>query len=209
MTKRAKRVWLTPALILVVILIPLVFAVLLYFHPAWFSLGHTNHGQLVTPPVKISDAGLSLPPRTAPVAATNGTAVPHKASALPAGYFSGHWTLVYLGAGGCHAECKAAMYAMRQARLATGEHMRKVQRLYVVSAAEMPGSDFRSNWPGVTVATASGKVGTAFLRQFTKVRPAGGIYIVDPNGRLMMTFSKRANPDGLVKDLRHLLEVNS
>ena len=209
MTKRTKRVWLTPALILVVILIPLVFAVLLYFHPAWFSLGHTNHGRLVTPPVKITDAGLSLPPRTSPAAATTGASVARKLSPLPAGYFGGHWTLVYIGTGGCHADCKAAMYAMRQARLATGEHMRKVQRLYVVTPAQMPGSDFQSNWPGVTVAIAAGKAGTAFLRQFTKIRPAGGIYIVDPNGLLMMTFSKRANPDGLVKDVRHLLEVNS
>ena len=202
MTKTAKRVWLTPTLIFVVILIPLIFAVLVYFRPAWFALGHTNHGQLVRPPVKITVKGLVQAPGTSAPAAL-------KRKVLPAGYFTGHWTLVYIGAGGCHADCKGAMYAMRQARLATGEHMRKVQRLYVVPTKDAPGAEFASNWPGVTIALGTGAAGMDFMRQFTSVRPAGSIYIVDPNGLLMMTFSKHANPEGLVKDLRHLLEVNS
>jgi len=202
MTKAAKRVWMTPALIFVVVLIPLIFAVLVYFRPAWFALGHTNHGQLVRPPVKIAVKGLVQAPATSAPAAA-------KQKVLPADYFAGHWTLVYIGADGCHADCKAALYAMRQARLATGEHMRNVQRLYVVRAKDAPGADFASSWPGVTIALGSGAAGMDFMRQFTAVRPAGSIYIVDPNGLLMMTFSKHANPEGLVKDLRHLLEVNS
>lgn len=202
MTKTAKRVWLTPALIFVVVLIPLVFAVLVYVRPAWFALGHTNHGQLVRPPVKITVKGLVQAPGTSGPAAA-------RRMALPAGYLNGHWTLVYIGAGSCRADCKAAMYAMRQARLATGEHMRNVQRLYVVPARNAPGAGFAADWPGVTVALGTGTDGTAFMHQFTAVRPAGSIYIVDPNGLLMMTFSKQANPEGLVKDLRHLLDVNS
>ena len=202
MTKTSKRVWLTPALIFVVVLIPLVFAVLVYFRPAWFALGHTNHGQLVRPPVKITVKGLMQAPGTSAPAAA-------KQAMLPAGYFNGHWTLVYIGAGSCHADCKAAMYAMRQARLATGEHMRNVQRLYVVPSADAPGPGFAADWPGVTVALGTGTAGTDFVHQFTAVRPVGSIYIVDPNGLLMMTFSKQANPEGLVKDLRHLLDVNS
>ena len=202
MTKAAKRVWLTPALIFVVVLIPLIFAVLVYFHPTWFALGHTNHGQLVRPPVKITVKGLMRAPTTSSPAAAQQTA-------LPADYFAGHWTLVYIGAGSCHADCKAAMYAMRQARLATGEHMRNVQRLFVAPAKDAPGAGFAADWPGVTITLSSGAAGMDFMRQFTAVRPAGGIYIVDPNGLLMMTFSKHANPEGLVKDLRHLLEVNS
>lgn len=201
MSKRGKRTWLMPALILVVVLIPLVFAVLVFFQPGWFALGHTNHGQLVRPPVKISVMGASRP--------ATGTSPEASATPLPAGYFSGHWTLVYVGSGPCKADCKAAMYAMRQARIATGEHMRNVRRLYVVTADAAPGADFAANWPGVTVAVATGAEGARFRRQFTAVQPAGGIYIVDPNGLLMMTFSKHANPEGLVKDLRHLLDVNS
>lgn len=194
MTERRKRPWLTPALILVVILIPLVFAVLVFVQPAWFPLGQTNHGQLVKPPVKIRVAGLARPAASAPV---------------PAAYFQGRWTLVYIGGGACRADCKGELYAMRQARIATGEHMRRVQRLYVVSRATRAPPELTSDWPGVSVGVATGPAGARFVRQFTAVSPAGGIYIVDPNGLLMMTFPVHANPDGLLKDLQHLLNVNS
>ncbi|MGA7964328.1 MAG: hypothetical protein WCB49_00230 [Gammaproteobacteria bacterium] len=189
-----KRPWLTPVLILGVILIPLIFAVIVFVRPAWFALGHTNHGQLVRPPVKIQVAGLAQPAST---------------SMLPTSYFQGHWTLVYIAGTNCQADCKAELYAMRQARLATGQHMRQVQRLYVTSGDALPPSGFAANWPGLTVAVATGSAGTRFVQQFSAVHPAGGIYIVDPNGLLMMHFSIHANPEGLLKDLRHLLDVNS
>lgn len=194
MTEPRKRPWLMPALILVVILIPLAFAVLVFFRPAWFPLGHTNHGQLVKPPVKIRVAGLARPAASA---------------AVPAGYFRGRWTLVYIGGADCRADCKAELYAMRQARIATGEHMRRVQRLYVVPPGVTPPADLASDWPGVAVGVATGRAGARFVRQFTAVRPPGGIYIVDPNGLLMMTFPVHADPEGLLKDLQHLLNVNS
>lgn len=194
MTERRKRPWLTPALILVVILIPLAFAVLVYVQPAWFPLARTNHGQLVQPPVKIRVTGLAQPAASA---------------AVPADYFRGRWTLVYIGGTDCRADCKAELYAMRQARIATGEHMRRVQRLYVVPRGTPPPGGLAAEWPGVAVGVARGPAGGRFVRQFTAVRPAGGVYIVDPNGLLMMSFPARADPAGLLKDLKHLLDVNS
>lgn len=201
MTKRSKRAWLTPLLILVVVLIPLIFAVLVYVQPAWFALGHTNHGHLVRPPVKINVMGVARPATRPSPAALR--------TPLPTDYFSGHWTLVYVGTGSCKADCKGALYAMRQARLATGEHMRRVRRLYVAPKGRPPGKGFASEWPGVTVVVQTDGAGARFVHQFTAVQPAGGIYIVDPHGLLMMTFPTHANPEGLVKDLRHLLKVNS
>lgn len=194
MTEMRKRLWLTPVLILAVILIPLIFAVIIFVRPAWFALGHTNHGQLVRPPVKIQIAGLALPAST---------------SMLPTSYFQGHWTLVYIAGTHCRADCKAELYAMRQARLATGQHMRQVQRLYVTPGDTLPPTGFAANWPGVTFTVATGTAGTRFVQQFSAVHRTGGIYIVDPNGLLMMTFPVHANPEGLLKDLRHLLDVNS
>ncbi len=194
MAEIKQRTWVTPTLILAVILIPLIFAVLIFVRPTWFALGHTNHGQLVRPLVKMQVAGLAPPASTA---------------LLPVDYFKGHWTLVYIGGSRCGADCKAALYAMRQARIATGEHMRQVQRLYVVPRGRPPQAGFAANWPGLTIEVATGTAGAHFVHQFTAVQSAGGIYIVDPNGLLMMIFSIHANPEGLVKDLRHLLDVNT
>ena len=183
-----------PALVLVAVMAPLVLAVLVYAHPDWFAFGHTNHGNLVQPPVTIQGAAL---PRA------------YSSGSLPAGYFHGHWTLVYIGGPRCGGGCRKALYATRQARIATGEQMRRVQRLYVVRGdAHLP-QRIRSAQPDLTVAEATGAAGRAFVEQFTHVRPAGGVYIVDPNGWLMMTYPPGANPAGLLKDLRHLLNANT
>lgn len=188
-----RQLWI-PLLIAVVVLAPLVMAVLVYFQPGWFSFGHTNHGRLVRPPVRIRAAPL-------PRAFAKGP--------LPADYFRGSWTLVYIGGPHCGAPCRAALYATRQARLAAGEDMRRVQRLYVVRGRSDARAYLRRFQPDLTVAEeATTDEGRQFVRQFTAVQPAGGIYVVDPNGLLMMTYPPGSDPAGLLQDLRRLLNAN-
>ncbi len=182
-----------PVLILVAVTAPLVLAVVVYLRPGWFAFGHTNHGHLVRPPVKIHEDPL-------PRLFASGT--------LREGYFHGRWTLVYIGGHDCRADCKAALYATRQARLATGEQMRRVQRLYVVRGNGKTPPELGGLRSDLTVVEASGAKGRSFTHQFTAVQAAGGIYVVDPNALLMMTYPERANPEGLLKDLRHLVNVN-
>lgn len=194
MSRAGKRHLWTPVLIAVVVLAPLVMAVMVYFQPGWFSFGHSNHGRLVRPPVKIQAAAL---PRL------------FAAEPLPADYFHGFWTLVYIGGSRCGAPCRAALYATRQARIAAGEDMRRVQRLYVVRGRSEAAGYLRRSQPDLTVVEeATTDAGKHFVRQFTAVQPVGGIYLVDPNGLLMMTYPPGADPAGLLKDLRHLLNAN-
>jgi hypothetical protein len=115
------RRFLIPALILIAIIAPLAFSVLLYWQPSWFAFGHTNHGHLIRPPVKIA-----------------GTA------ALPAGFFRDHWTLVYVGGTHCGADCKEALYATRQIRLGLVEYKPRVRRLYIVRICAAPNPISRS-----------------------------------------------------------------
>lgn len=193
MTPERRRLPWTPLLILVVVLAPLVVAVLVYVQPGWFAFGHSNQGDLVRPPVRIRTAAL-------PRVFTKGP--------LPADYFRGYWTLVYIGGPRCAARCRAALYATRQARLAAGEDMRRVQRLYVVRGRSHVDAFLKAVRANLTVAEATTADEENFVRQFTDVRPAGGIYLVDPNGLLMMTYPPGADPSGLLKDLRHLLNAN-
>lgn len=187
------RQYAIPGLILVAVLAPLVLAGIVYLQPRWFAFGHTNHGRLVRPPVTIKAAEL-------PRVYAKGT--------LPADYFHGHWTLVYVGGPNCDADCRAALYATRQARLAAGEAMRRVQRLYIVRGHAKRSRRLRRAHPHLMVVEAASPSGQAFARQFTHVRAAGGIYIVDPNSLLMMTYPPGADPSGLLKDLRRLLNAN-
>lgn len=193
MTRAGKRQLWTPLLILAVVLAPLVVAVLVYVEPGWFSFGHSNHGQFVRPPVKIRAAAL---PRL------------FAKGPLPADYFRGYWTMVYIGGPQCAAPCRAALYATRQARLAAGEDLRRVHRLYVVTGRSEAAKYLKAVQPDLMVVEVTTADGESFVRQFTDVRPVGGIYLVDPNGLLMMTYPPGADPAGLLKDLRHLLNAN-
>lgn len=185
-----RRRWLIPGLIFIVVAAPFVLAAIIYIRPGWFALGRLNHGTLVRPPVKISVAAL---PRA------------FVAAPLPADFFRGHWTLVYVGEPPCESTCKEALYATRQIRLGTGEAMREVQRLYVVRGRPASLAFLRREHPDLTVVAAEGTVGSLFAAQFTRTTRKPSIYLVAPEGYLMLTYPVARNPVGLLKDLRHLL----
>lgn len=181
---------LIPSLIFLAVAGPFVIAGIIYLRPGWFALGQLNHGTLVRPPVKIQAAAL---PRA------------FSATPLPADYFRGRWTLVYVGGPDCDAICKEALYATRQVRLGVGEAMRAVQRLYVVRGTPDSLAYLHREHPDLTVVEARGETGRRFAAQFTHVAHDPSLYLVAPEGYLMMTYPAGHNPEGLLKDLRHLL----
>jgi hypothetical protein len=189
-----RRVWLTPALIGIAAVAPVVVAVLLYVHPAWFALGRTNHGRLLNPPVKIHMTTLARPLAGSP---------------LPRDYFHGSWTMVYVGGPHCDPDCREALYVTRQIRLGMGRSIRRVQRLYVVRGTHVPKPKaLHAAHPDLAMALAAGSAGQRFAAQFTDRAESASIYLVDPRGLLMMTYPVNDPPLGLLKDLRHLLKAN-
>lgn len=189
-----RRRWVIPALIFLASVLPLIFSVFLFLNASWLPLGHTNHGKLIQPPVKLKGTSVSL-------LFGNGTLAPD--------FFRRHWTMVYLGGSHCGADCREALYATRQIRLATGENIRQVQRLYVIRGSHSDATNFlRVDNPDLTVVTATGRVGKAFVQQFTRIAGMGRIYLIDPHGYIMMDYPAKENPEYLLKDLQHLLEAN-
>jgi hypothetical protein len=185
----------TLILLAVFFFLPLLAAWGWYFFAAgWRPMGTTNHGRLVTPPRQIHTPRL-------PLALAPGR--------LPSDYFSGRWTLVYIGSPGCNADCKAALYATRQVRLAIGKNIERVQRLYLVTGPPTQRHYLRRQHPDLTVVNAAGPKGRALIREFTSAAPGEKrIYIVDPLGNLMMSYPQAANASGLLADLRHLLRLS-
>lgn len=173
---------------------PAIAALTWYLNADSWRPGDTvNHGRLISPPRQVSSAALPL----------------LGGGQLPAGWFQHRWTLVYAGAPACPTRCKHALYNTRQIRLAEGAQMSRVQRLFITSDEPADAAGLRRAHPDLTVVEAGGPAGARFTRQFTAGAGNGPrIYIVDPLGRLIMSYPADADPANILADLKQLLKYS-
>lgn len=198
---------LAPALIVFLFLAPMVAAwvAFTYFPEQMRSLGTTNHGQFIQPPREVPLQGLVDIDRTA----------------LGADYFKNKWTYLYVGASDCDLLCRAALFEMRQVRLAQGAEMDRLQRLFVLTEDEQL-SQLRPllarEFPGQRTVVAGPEARDALRKALTDgAAPltSGRIYVIDPLGRAMMYYEPVASAakadvlakaTGMRKDMAKLLK---
>lgn len=164
----------------------------------WASSGTTNRGTLVHParPLELS-ADIML-----------GEQSLHD-------YLRGRWTLVYIGDADCDDACRNNLYKIRQVRTAQNEHMKRVQRLYVISGGE-PAAELTeflaTEHSGLEVArlapAAFEQLAEYFVIDAAPVDAAERVYFVDPLGNLMMYYQPDADAGGMLKDLKKLLKYS-
>jgi hypothetical protein len=168
-------------------------------HWAGAGPGTVVRGTLVEPP-----RPLGLPPLRLPDGAP-----------LSADLLSGRWTLLFVGDGVCDAPCIEALLILRQVRLAVGEDMRRVQRLWLPDVAPGPEAmaGILAEHPGLLIGVSGGGAREDFVREFPA--PAGGagppgrIYIVDPLGNAVVAYpAVGGEPKHILKDLQRLLKVS-
>lgn len=120
------------------------------------------------------------------------------------------WSLVYFSTD-CPRRCEEVLYTMRQVRLAQSKNAKRVRSVLIVSEPDNARARLQS-LAGVMVLTAS----PAGLREIVQVftLPEGDpftskrVYLVDPLGNLMMSFSSDIDPSKMRKDLVRLLKVS-
>jgi hypothetical protein len=195
---RRKKTWVMIVVLSAIFVIPVVLAWILYLNIDNFNFGTTQHGEFIRPARALTAASLSLP-------LTGGTLAPD--------FFKGRFTLVYIGTAFCNADCEEALILTRQTRLALGQKIESVQRLYLVDGTPQNPAKLLREQPDLTVADVSSPVGQNFIKKFSgegNAIPDMGkyIYLVDPQGFYIMRYSIAGNPEGLLKDLQHLLGEN-
>lgn len=158
--------------------------------PDWLPLGRSNHGDLIQPP------------RSFPLADLRTVA----AEPVPTGFLRGKWTLVYVERSNCMADCDRAVYLTRQVRYALGKDMQRIQRMLVV-----PAESFRETADKVQRYDGNMSIVAADPEWFERasfIRPGFEIYLVDPQGYLVLSYAKAAEPSGLIRDLERLLKIS-
>lgn len=193
----------TLALLAALFLLPIVIAFITYYGTGWRPPGHVNHGHLFTPARPLPAIALARVP---------GGEVAAGGNARPA--LRGVWSLVYAGDGGCDADCRGALYVMRQTWLALGHDTSRLERVFLVTRDCCARSFLAREDPGLTVFDASGPSAEALLRELDASASAPAqaqvhtLYVVDPLGNLVMSYDARTDLRGLLEDLQKLLRLS-
>ena len=174
-------------LIAAVFLGPLALATWLYFAGQDLTpAGRTNNGALLQPITNLKDA---VP--ESPLHAHN----------------DGYWVLLYANESACGDACMHSLYTLHQSRLMLGKEMDRLVRVFL-----------RGDTAPDTVLLAEEQKGLVTLQDsnlrslLDNKKPtdleAGGYYLVDPLGNLVLYFRPDIDPSAMVEDIKHLLELS-
>ena len=152
--------------------------------------GATNKGKLIDPPVALLGEELTRLDTEGGMVDTDSL-------------LRGKWTLAFVGSGDCDEICAKNLYHIQQIWIGTNREMTRVQRAWLVAdevGSKRIGKVSREN-PGLMVFDATD---STLVPRFPAVADAP-IYLIDPQGYLMMSWQRDQDPREMLKDLRKLL----
>ncbi len=128
----------------------------------------------------------------------------------------GKWNVFFFESKKCRQACEHTLYNIRQARLALGEDMIRVQRFLVTSAnikqpkklTQLLAQEYDGTQHLLLGKTHPNKL--AKLLATSKQQLAQGqVYIVDPLGNLILRYPAAVKPKAIFSDLKRLLKVSA
>jgi cytochrome oxidase Cu insertion factor (SCO1/SenC/PrrC family) len=171
--------------------VPLLAAVLLYFSSDWRPAPEPN-GRLIDPPQRLPKARLFL---------RNG-------KAARADILRGHRFLVHPVESRCEERCVALLDELGRVRLALDKDAVRVRRV-LLHTGLCCSEDFPLKDEDLLVLGATGRKGEALRTMFPLTDDGSpGIYIVDPQGNLIMSYPASGSGQGLLEDLERLLRLS-
>jgi len=174
---------------------PLLFAFwMFYLSPALQPVGRVAHGDLISP-------ARPLPAVTLPTPGGGHTGPD---------FLRRRWSIVYVAAADCDAECQTTLADARAIHLALLADSTRVRRVFLCARDCLANTD-----PGLEHAWLEGSDAERLLAEFptygdgpTPVRQAGRLYLVDPLGNLLMSYPSGTAKKGMLKDLEKLLRLS-
>ncbi len=117
----------------------------------------------------------------------------------------GRWLMISVDSSACDKACATKLYFMRQVRATqAGERDRIVTVWLRTDAAKVP-DVIETAYPDTDMLVAAPSDVTAWLPADAGTQVTDHIYMVDPNGNLMMRFPKDPNPSKIKGDVSKLL----
>jgi hypothetical protein len=156
--------------------------------------GTTSYGTLVEPQRPIPDA----------LVVTGEDGKPVKLASL-----RGRWLLVSVDGSACDKACVTKLYFMRQIRATQGPERERVVEVWLrTDAANVP-DVVEKAYPDTKKLIVDPASLAAWLPVDAGTTLTDHLFVVDPNGNLMMRFPKDPNPSKIKSDITKLLKWSS
>lgn len=132
-----------------------------------------------------------------------------KGDEIPPEFWS-KWTFVILHKNDCDELCRKNLYFLRQMRTSLGRDMGRLQNVMMLAGqADQDLQSYISEYPNLTVIPDVGnEVFSSFDMPGIQVGETSMLYLMDPAGNLMMTYSAVNDPPSILSDLRRLLKLS-
>ena len=166
---------------------PLLFAAWLYFQGELIQpTSRSNHGSLLEPIVNLLDELSESPLHV---------------------HNRDRWLLVYAQVESCESGCRDALHTQRQSRLMLGKEMDRVKRVFLHGDTP-PDTVFLADEHSDLITLSDSNLDALLTMKKPTELPAGGYYLIDPLGNLVMYFRPDINPRDMVDDVKHLLRLS-
>ncbi len=193
----------TPLVIIVLMsFAPLIAALLVYFNPEWRPEGSSAYGQLVQPQRPMPSA------QNLPLTTLDGK--PFDLNSL-----KGKWVMLVADGAECPESCARKLYIVRNTHASQGKHVERLSRVWLITDdAPVPEKVLEAYKGAVMV-----RVNPVVLQEFLLGGAPGSmtpeqarkalaplIWVIDPNGNLILQYPYIEDPEMFRKDIRKLIQ---
>ncbi len=119
----------------------------------------------------------------------------------------GYWLVIYANDTECAAGCKTALYTIRQSRKMLGMEMDRVKRVFLHGESSPDTLYLADEHAGLITLRDSGLSGLLENKKPATLS-AGGYFLMDPLGNLVMYFGPDIDPREMVEDIKRLLKLS-
>lgn len=195
--REIRRSQLKLVVLLLVFLLPVVIAYIMHLNPQWLPKATKNNGVLFKPAVSLHEFTL----RT------------QADKPFTLADMRGKWSLIYIGGASCDKACQETLFKARDSRWAQGTEALRVNYYYLVAADKFSGDQAAlvKADPGLIMLHGDAAQRNPVIQQFRvdqKQQPGtdNRLYLVDPNGNILLHYPYGFKDIGLMEDLKHLLK---
>jgi cytochrome oxidase Cu insertion factor (SCO1/SenC/PrrC family) len=128
---------------------------------------------------------------------------------VPLASLRGRWLMISVDSGACDEACVHKLYFMRQVRATQGAERERVVTVWLRSDDASVPAVVRSAYPDTRMLRADPAAVAAWLPATDTTKDTDHIYLVDPNGNLMMRFPDHPDPSKIKQDVTKLLKWSS